>query len=76
MLYLRKKNIKGHHSCPCGSGKRLRNCHERQIKELLIIKDVDEIYIDILELLPKKKAGIIMGYSVEKINSILLGKEK
>jgi SEC-C motif len=25
--YLSKKVIKGHWSCPCGSGKKLRNCH-------------------------------------------------
>ena len=26
--------VKGHHSCPCGSGRRLRNCHRDHITEL------------------------------------------
>lgn len=31
---LARKNIKGHAACPCGSGKRLRNCHSRKLADL------------------------------------------
>jgi hypothetical protein len=32
--YLTKKKIKGHWKCPCGSGKRLRDCHRADIVNL------------------------------------------
>jgi len=32
--YLAAKKVKGHWPCPCGSGKRLRDCHSEQIKDL------------------------------------------
>lgn len=32
--YLTKKKIKGHWDCPCGSGKRLRDCHRSDIINL------------------------------------------
>jgi len=32
--YLSKDEIKGHWSCPCGSGKRLRNCHFESLIDL------------------------------------------
>lgn len=28
------KSVKGHWSCPCGSGKRLRDCHREQVEAL------------------------------------------
>lgn len=31
---LSKARAKGHYPCPCGSGRRLRNCHRDQITEL------------------------------------------
>ena len=31
---LRKKDLKGHWRCPCGSGKRLRKCHMKLVVEL------------------------------------------
>lgn len=49
--YLSKPKIKGHWDCPCGSGKRLRNCHFNKILGLrnkitpeLAKKSFDEIY--------------------------------
>ncbi len=33
MDLMRKKEIKGHWPCPCGSGKRLRDCHYRIVRE-------------------------------------------
>jgi hypothetical protein len=30
---LRKKAIRGHHDCPCGSNKRLRYCHRAELQE-------------------------------------------
>jgi hypothetical protein len=32
--YLSKGRIKGHWNCPCGSGKKLRQCHVDEIREL------------------------------------------
>jgi hypothetical protein len=32
--YLGRKEIKGHWDCPCGGGKRLRDCHRDQIRGL------------------------------------------
>jgi hypothetical protein len=32
--YLSRREIKGHWECPCGLGKRLRNCHLEHVKEL------------------------------------------
>lgn len=32
--YLSKPNLKGHWPCPCGSGKKLRQCHLALVKEL------------------------------------------
>jgi len=31
---LAAKKVKGHWSCPCGSGKRLRDCHFAQVRDL------------------------------------------
>jgi hypothetical protein len=31
---LRRKALKGHFECPCGSKKRLRNCHRTELQEL------------------------------------------
>jgi hypothetical protein len=31
---LRKKTIKGHYDCPCGSNRRLRCCHRAKLQEL------------------------------------------
>jgi len=32
---LAENNYRGHHDCPCGSGKKLRNCHGDQILEII-----------------------------------------
>ena len=32
--YLASKKVKGHWDCPCKSGKKLRDCHFGQIKDL------------------------------------------
>lgn len=32
--YLSKPRLKGHWDCPCGSGKRLRNCHVNMLNDL------------------------------------------
>src|SRR5260370_8597497 len=31
---LRRTRLKGHFECPCGSKKRLRNCHRAELQEL------------------------------------------
>jgi hypothetical protein len=31
---IRQKEIKGHQDCPCGSGKRLRDCHGNKVRRL------------------------------------------
>jgi hypothetical protein len=32
--YLTKENVKGHWPCPCGNGKRLRDCHRDMVRDL------------------------------------------
>jgi hypothetical protein len=32
--YLTAKKVRGHWACPCGSGKKLRDCHFFQVKDL------------------------------------------
>jgi len=34
LSYLSRENLKGHWECPCGSKKRLRNCHLETLKDL------------------------------------------
>lgn len=34
LRYLARKDLKGHWDCYCGSGKRLRDCHLEQLREL------------------------------------------
>lgn len=34
LAYLSLDTVKGHWDCPCGSGKRIRNCHPREIFDL------------------------------------------
>lgn len=31
---LSKQQVRGHHACPCGSGRRLRNCHLEQVRAM------------------------------------------
>lgn len=31
---LRQRSIKGHNECPCGSGKKVRDCHRAQLTEM------------------------------------------
>ena len=37
------KKYKGHHLCPCGSGKKLRNCHKLLYNSIYKLKnELDE----------------------------------
>jgi hypothetical protein len=44
---------RGHHSCPCNSGKRLRNCHGKIIRELMQL-DIPKSFQYDFNLLTKK----------------------
>lgn len=45
-LLLRKNPAKGHELCPCGSGLKLRNCHQAEYQDIrsLLTPDVLKIY--------------------------------
>lgn len=43
MDYISTKKYRGHILCPCGSGKRLRDCHGTQIKKFLMTEELREI---------------------------------
>lgn len=53
---LAEDSYRGHHLCPCGSGKKLRDCH---IKNILLIKELKFDYLEdfkrILNWLKKEK---------------------
>lgn len=43
---LAENNYKGHHNCPCGSGKRVRNCHGGLLREINSYQNKDEFLYD------------------------------
>lgn len=43
MYILEHKKIKGHNICPCGSNKKIRNCHRKQLVELATIDFTDDL---------------------------------
>ncbi len=52
MALMRKKEIKGHWPCPCGSRKRLRNCHlgiVREFRQRTCLARIDKSYCMIRE---------------------------
>lgn len=46
-----RNSIKGHHLCPCGSGKRFRDCHKSKYDSLLKYHSHKNIQKDILQVL-------------------------
>jgi hypothetical protein len=50
-LLARKNSPKGHESCPCGSGRRLRSCHRGLIERLRSIVDPRHAALDLREAL-------------------------
>jgi len=38
---LTKRELKGHHACPCGSGRRLRDCHAEGLRAMSAKVDAD-----------------------------------
>jgi hypothetical protein len=63
---------RGHHLCPCGSGKKLRNCH---IKNILLIKELKFDYVkdfkNILNWLKNKKNFDIRPFLSKKLSKII-----
>ena len=45
-LLARKNPPKGHEPCPCGSGKRLRHCHRRELLDMRAIVDPNDAEAD------------------------------
>lgn len=39
--YICKKKYRGHLMCPCGSGKKIRNCHGKLIQEILSSNEIE-----------------------------------
>ena len=54
MRFIKSKKYRGHHSCPCGSGKLLRNCHGQSM--LRFYKDIriKNIMVKDLEAIEKE----------------------
>jgi hypothetical protein len=44
---------KGHHSCPCGSGKRIRDCHQSEIAKMRELISPRDAGADLADLLRK-----------------------
>lgn len=51
MAHIAVKEYRGHHDCPCGSGKRIRNCHGKQMRifyndeeRSVLIQDLSLLY--------------------------------
>ena len=52
MLYLSKiQRYRGHAKCPCGSGKKLRNCHGRRVLKDIMSPLSKNYQIDALQIL-------------------------
>ena len=56
VLFLCKKNYRGHHDCPCGSGNKVRNCHGPMLLDFsryhtseTLCHDLLQIYIHCVE---------------------------
>jgi hypothetical protein len=55
---LAENNYKGHHDCPCGSGKRIRNCHGRLLLNINSYQSQTEFLYDYIQCLTYlQKAG-------------------
>lgn len=48
---LSSNNYRGHHLCPCNSGKRLRNCHGNKMLKLIQLSVADEFRRDLHNIL-------------------------
>jgi len=56
---LASDNYRGHHDCPCGSGKKIRRCHGKELLELKMIQNPYGFLRDYLIVLGyMKNAGI------------------
>jgi len=54
VLLLRKNPAKGHELCPCGSGRKLKNCHQEEYNKVreLLSSDILKLYRMILKHIP------------------------
>ena len=50
MLFVVQSSYRGHLLCPCGSGKRIRNCHGEILKKVMNAKLQDECRAILLEI--------------------------
>ena len=50
MLFIVRSSYRGHLSCPCGSGKRIRNCHGEILKKVISAGLQDECRAILLEI--------------------------
>lgn len=48
---LAENNYKGHHDCPCGSGKRVRNCHGELLRQIKSYQSQTEFLYDYIQCL-------------------------
>lgn len=62
LKYIVDSNYRGHNLCPCGSGKKIRNCHKDVV---LKFKKETNIYTSLKELYKKTKGEILENEKVK-----------
>jgi hypothetical protein len=72
-MLARKKHPKGHEICPCGSGKKLRDCHQNLLKETYSILNPKKVRLDLSNLEAKQSKSIRQGeyYSSRFLRTIV-----
>jgi len=56
LLILCENKYRGHHNCPCGSGRKIRECHGEQIFELMKHQKPDDFLDDYFQVLSAMKS--------------------
>ena len=79
--FLYEYGYRGHHYCPCGSGKKVRNCHGEQFQELLKLHsdhtlELDFVYILNHQIKKAKNDNYSFPNSLETQVSRILKKRK
>jgi len=73
LLQILAENIyRGHHPCPCVSGKKLRNCHGQYLLQLISIRfNFMKDYLEILAWLKKTKNFDVTPFFSKKVKGVL-----
>jgi hypothetical protein len=72
---LAENNYKGHHDCPCGNGKRIRNCHGELLRQIISYQSQTELPYDYVQCLTYlQKSGQIPKSLLSKNSMNLITK--